>query len=895
MTESVNKIIGLLLAGWVGAVGRHATAVLLALTCGTLAVAVFTATHLGVNADEDAMLSNELPHRVFELEYHEIFPVLYENIVIVVDGQSPDAAADFAQALATRMETMPEVFHSVYLPRDDFFDENSLLYLDTEELEDFADRLAQIQPYLAGIARYGTLRGLASMLARGVRAVRDGDISGQELVAMLDRFGRATRAQLENSEYHLAWAEVVADRELGADDRRRIILAQPVLDFSDLAPARSALTAVRQLSAELDIDESAGIRVRVTGDAALAFEEMQIVEDQAILAGAVSFLMVGVVLLLGLRSLRLVFATLVTLVVGLVWTAGFAAVAIGHLNLISVAFAVLFIGLGVDFGVHLCMRYYELVVRGASRAEAMRETSRGVGTSLVLCAVTTAIGFFAFVPTDFSGVAELGLISGAGMFVSLICSFTVLPALLAVCTSASWAERVTSRPKLGAALPTFPLRHPRTVGSLALLLGAGAVFFLPGVRFDENPLNVRDPSAESVQILEELLAKGTAAPWELNAVAPSLEIAEELSAELKKLESVERAITVADYIPGDQDEKLEIIEDVALFLPLPQSKDGVPSEPSLEEQLEALRQLQLELDRWLRDGGTEEFLASARFAHRQLTAFLSQVSGSPQGWSAVAELEESLLGSLPAQLASLERIVSPGRIVLDDLPAALLERMISKEGRIRVRIFPSEDLSDPEALGRFVNEVRTVVPQVAGGAVKIYEAGRAVVRALRQAFIAAIVMISVLLLVIWRTLGDTALVLIPLGLAALLTTAATVLLDIPFNFADVIVLPLLLGIGVDSGIHLVHRSRMLRREEGHLLETSTARAVIYSAVTTIASFGSLAFASHRGMASLGQLLTLGVVFTTLCNLLLLPALIELRARRRQTPPPRSSAEVVLDV
>ena len=160
------------------------------------------------------------------------------------------------------------------------------------------------------------------------------------------------------------------------------------------------------------------------------------------------------------------------------------------------------------------------------------------------------------------------------------------------------------------------------------------------------------------------------------------------------------------------------------------------------------------------------------------------------------------------------------------------------------------------------------------------QSGRAVVRALRQALLSAFVAVTLFLLLLWRRVDDTALVMIPLSLAAALTTAASVLLDIPFNFADVIVLPLLLGIGVDSGVHLVHRARLGRGEE-NLLATSTARAVAVSALTTIASFGTLGFATHMGMATLGRLLTLGVGFTVLCNLIVLPALITLRAPRRR--------------
>jgi hypothetical protein len=211
--------------------------------------------------------------------------------------------------------------------------------------------------------------------------------------------------------------------------------------------------------------------------------------------------------------------------------------------------------------------------------------------------------------------------------------------------------------------------------------------------------------------------------------------------------------------------------------------------------------------------------------------------------------------------------------------------MISKSGLVRIRIFPSEDLTGAAELERFVEQVRQVAPRATGSAVAIYSATHEVVQSLQQAFSLAVVAIGLLLFVIWRALGDTLLVMAPLALAGLLTGAGAILVGIPFNFADVIVLPLLLGIGVDSSIHLVHRARSGRNAAGNLLETSTANAVVFSAATTVASFGSLAFATHRGMASLGQLLTLGVMMTVLCNLVVLPALLELRERRARRDGP----------
>jgi hypothetical protein len=365
----------------------------------------------------------------------------------------------------------------------------------------------------------------------------------------------------------------------------------------------------------------------------------------------------------------------------------------------------------------------------------------------------------------------------------------------------------------------------------------------------------------------------------LNVVAPDLQTADDLVKALRRHPEVDDATSVSDYVPDGQGEKLAILEDVAFFLAPSPGALGAKPPPSTSEQISALNGLRDELARVL--GGSEdpELLQSSMDLHELLVSFLTGLADDPSHRERLAVLEESLLGSLPDQLDVLERALSAQPITLDTLPSGLLERLVTHSGQVRVQIFPAEDLLDPAALERFVFAVRSVAPDATGPATTMYESGRAVVRALQQAFVSALVMIAALLLLLWRAIDDTALVMAPLFLAGLFTAGTAVLVGIPLNFADVIVLPLLLGIGVDSGIHLVHRARMGAAEPVDLLGTSTARAVMFSATTTIASFGTLAFASHRGMASLGQLLTVGVAYTVVGNLILLPALITLRDRR----------------
>lgn len=880
--------IGTALVRWVRLVCQHAVLVSAGFVCATLAAGFYAGTHLGILGGTDALLDADLPFKQAEQRYYEAFPILYENMFVVIDADTPERAGEAATALAERLRAEPELFRAVYLPGGgDFFEQHAFLYLDTAQLEQLADRLAEAQPFLAELARDGSLRGLAAMLTRGTQAVRDGDVGGDRLRVIFERVASALEASGSDAPQPVSWAEVLSPDGISVDARRRFLLMQPVLDFTSLQPARRPILEVRKIARELGLDRASGVTVRITGDVALSHEELDGLRKQAAAAGVASFLLVAAILIAALRSLRLTLFTLVTLIVGLVLTAGFTAVSVGHFNMISVAFAVLFIGLGVDFGIHFCMRYRELIDRGHAHAQALDLTVHSVGTSLVLCASTTAIGFFAFVPTDFLGVAELGLISGVGMFISLFCTLTLLPALLSLPPLPRTSDTRQPLDWSGMTVATLPLSHPRAVRTFALVVALFAIFVLPRARFDNNPLNVRDPSSESARTFAELLDKGSSSPWSLNAIAPDLASAEALAEKLRKLESVDRVVTVSDYVPEEQQEKLEIIEDVLLFLtPLPRSDEDLVR-PSSDEAWLALQRLEAELSRLLADPLDPALTPAARSLRTALADFIARVAGTPEAPVALEQLETTLLGSLPEQLRTLEAALGAGRVTLENLPEALLQRMVAADGRARVEIFPTRNLRDQGAMARFVDEVRAIEPNVAGSASEIVESGRVVVTALRQALLAAVVAIALLLLVLWRRIDAAALVLAPLLLSAVLTVAAAVLLEIPFNFADVIVLPLLLGIGVDSGIHLVHRART--EGTADLLRTSTARAVAYSALTTIASFGTLGFASHRGLATLGQLLTLGVGITIVCNLVVLPALVTLhpprpaRASQRRYP------------
>jgi hypothetical protein len=395
---------------------------------------------------------------------------------------------------------------------------------------------------------------------------------------------------------------------------------------------------------------------------------------------------------------------------------------------------------------------------------------------------------------------------------------------------------------------------------VAAALGVAGALLVTRAELETNVIALRNPHSESVEAFLDLLDSEHGTPWYLDILAPDLARAQVLAREARTLPAVRRAITLADYVPDDQEEKLEILADVSLFLDLPDALDDVDSLPNVEEQVEALRRLSGFLEGQEVARVPTGLARSAQMLQRELDAFLTRVDAGGDPRPALAALEETLLASLPQQLERLRRNLETSAISREALPESLVERMVAEDGMARVQIFPAEDLGTRDSMVRFVEAARSVSPDITGLPVSLVEC--------------SLIAIALVLLVLWRRPVDVGVVMLPLLLAVELTAAATVVFGVSLNFANICVLPLLLGIGVDSGVHMVHRSR--HGAGVSLLGSTTAQAVLFSAFTTLASFGTLALSEHRGIASLGTLLVIGMALTLAGNLVLLPALIALR-------------------
>jgi hopanoid biosynthesis associated RND transporter like protein HpnN len=881
--EAVDQALGRSLGRLVRWVTSHAGAVVTAIALLTVGIAAWTLLHIGFNMDHKRLLSPDLPFQRTARRFAKYFPSLDDALLIVVDGQTPERAREGADRLVARLQQRTDVFRHVYVPgSSDFFARNGLLYRTPEELQTLVDELIPFQPVIGELVRDPTIGRLTALIRQGLEATEGHGVDPAGLAPLLDQIGHATVEVFSDYPVAVSWEDLMLTGSAIDPGRRWVVIADPKLDFDALLPAAKPIAAIEAATTALGLIPERGVTVRVTGNPALNNDEMLGLIWDVGASGVASMVVICLLLAIALRSYRTMLAATVTLLVGLVWTAGFATLAVGRLNILSVAFGVLFIGLGVDFAIHLGLHALE-DLRGEHRMDdAMTAAASKVGTAMTLCAGTTAIGFLSFVPTPYRGVAELGLIAGGGMLVILLLTFTLFPALTVL--ALPWASPHQGPHLVGVTErgERWIERHPAPVVGVVAALVAAALVVLPRLRFDSNVVTMRNQSTPSVEAFRELLSDRLRSPWSLDVLAPSLDEADRIAARLRRLDVVASARTLRDYVPTAQDQKRDILFDAALMLDLP--SHGVadePPPPPVDEQIATLRALRDVLARPGIRGRRGPLGRSIRRLRLQLDAFLRRVATLRDPRPALAELEGVLLGGFPAQIRRLQRALEPERVTLDSLPAELRERMLAPDGHARVQVFPKEDLSDTAALERFVDAVLRVEPDATGVAVNVLEFGRATVVSLQRALVLAFVAITILLAILLHRASDVVLVLAPLVVAGVLTGGAMVVLGVPFNFANVVVLPLLLGIGVDSGIHLVRTWSSDEDVSGAgLLGTTSARAVLFSAFTTMASFGSLALSPHRGIASLGIVLVIGMLITLAANLVFLPALLVLRERAR---------------
>jgi uncharacterized protein len=822
---------------------------------------VYAERKFAINTDIEKLISPELPWRQRQLAFNRAFPQRLESIIAVVDAPTPEFATEAAVALMRLLSAQPSLFRSVRdLQDSEFFFRNGLLFLPSDDVERIGHQLDEAEPLIQILATDPSLRGLTQALSLVLTGVRRGEVTLDAATPPLDKLSRALEEVLAGRDTFFSWRELAAGNPAQKRDLRRFIEIRPVLDYTALEPGKAATDAIRAAAAELRLKQQFGAGVRLTGAVPISDDEFASVREGWLVNGIGTVLIVIGILWLALRSGRIILAVFATLVIGLSITAALGLLMTGALNVISIAFAALCIGVGVDFGIQFSVRYRSERHKVDDLRIALSNAALRAGAPLTLAAAATAAGFFSFMPTAYRGISELGEIAGTGMIVAFAMSITVLPALLRIINPPGEKEGIGFA--WLAPVDRFTETH-RT----AILISTGALVLaglplLLSLRFDFNPMNLRNPKVESVATYLDLRndpATGTSA---IDLLVPSLSAGRQEEERLARMPEVSSIMTLRTFIPSDQQRKLTFIRAAAESL-RPDFDDPVEATPTDAENIEALNQSVAALA----EVTGNKSGASAEAAKR-LAAAIARLAGVPQEVRQKADLVFVL--PLKTTLSALRQSLGAEEITEQTLPADLKADWMTPDGGARIEILPKGDPNDNEVIRNFARAILAAAPTASGGPIAILESGRTVVWAFIQAGAWALISIAMLLWITLRRITDVLLTLVPLLLAGVVTLEICVLIGLPLNFANIIALPVLLGIGVAFKIYYI---MAWRSGQTGLLQSSLTRAVIFSAMTTATAFGSLWLSSHPGMSSMGKLLTLSLVCTLAAAVLFQPILM----------------------
>ncbi|WP_042879843.1 MMPL family transporter [Cupriavidus necator] len=829
---------------------------------------VYVARNFAINTDIGRLLDSDAPWAVRDAAIGDAFPQRNQLILAVVQAPATELADAAANALAEALRRQPARFNAVSQPGSGpFFERNGLLFASTDEVRQLTQQLAQARSLVGALAHDPTLRGLADTLTTTLTLpLQMGQVRLGDMAKLLGSSADTLDQVLTGKPAALSWAGMLDDSLKPGPDGQvfSFVAASPVLDYSDLQAGAAASRAIRQAAADLQLAQRYQATVRLTGPQALADDEFASVSEGTLLNGALTVLVVVLILWMALRSVRLIVAVLASLFAGLLITAALGLAMVGALNMISVAFAVLFVGLGVDFGIQFGVRYRAERHDLDHVIEALGLAARAVGTPLALAAAATAAAFFCFLPTDYRGVAELGLIAGVGMMVAFATTFTLLPALITLLHPGGEAEA----PGFAwlAPLDLFFDRYRKPVLLVTLLAILAGAPLLPHLRFDFDPLHLKDPKSESMATLLALKDAPQAGTDDVSVLAPSLAAASGIAGKLAALPEVARVVTLQTFIPDDQPLKLQAIGQAsAALMPALTQPTATPASDLVRVNAlrNASRQLAIAAEEHPGPGAAEA-------AH--LSATLKTLAAADAAMRDRAE--QAIALPLQLALAKLKLALSPQPVSQQTLPPELVRDWLTPDGRALVsispRVPPAGSAQREAALDRFIAAVQRVEPTATGGPIAIRGSADTIMTAFAQAGAWAVVSITILLWITLRRFADVLRTLVPLLVSAIVTLELCVLFGIALNFANVIALPLLLGIGVAFKIYYVIA---WRHGKTKLLQSSLTHAVLYSAATTATAFGSLWLSQHPGTASMGKLLALALACTLIGAVFFQPILM----------------------
>ena len=859
----------------------------------------FTATHLQFNTLREDLISKDMKFHALYQQYRERFRD-FDGMIVVVEGEQPEAMKQFADQLVERLHNRSEISSEIYYKVDTgYFKDKSLLFLEPDALEQLAGKLKSHQDFLeqlnASPGLNTLLKSLNHEISTGVVDTLLTDLLGMEdeeeqsdaadLGLLISLLSQMTRQVKGDTAYRSPWGTFLAEesnplREDGylvSDDGRLLfLLLNPQETEGDFAGSKNAIEGIRAIVRELAPDFPE-VTVGMTGGEVISSDEM--FTTHADVKNASKYALVGVALLFMFfyRGITEPLLAVFTLMVSIAWAMGYTTLAVGHLNIISVVFTTILIGLGIDFGIHILCRYREERRSGNGVCLSMRNTLQQTGRGNLAGAVTTAIAFGAMVFTDFVGIVELGIIAAGGIVLCWLGMVLLLPALISL--EERWRkpehalpERVEKRDAFFEKI--YSHYYVIIFVFLGILVGCG--YISKDLYFDYNLLNMQAKGTEAVRFEMKIIENAKRASWNAALIADDIQDAKEKYRVLKAMPSVGKVESLLTAIPENQEARIEQVKTLA---PLIDPFEVAPEdEPFFLQALRAtLKKIRFKLRKKEKEGEQDDVYEASRQA-RQLELILKNTAPNTatdrlQGFS------QTLFVDYRNKIADLKRSVHPDPVNEDDLPQDLKDRFVSTDGKYLLLVYPSINIWEREAMEKFLYEMRRIDPDVTGNAVHMFESSRLMIDAYVRAGLYALAAIFLYLMLTLRNLKTTLLVMLPTLAGAVLTLGLMRLTGIQFNLANLVVLPLILGIGVVDGVHILHRNREEPECGKNVVSKSTGQAVVLTSLTTMIGFGSLMVADHQGVYSVGLVLMLGVGSCMITSVTLLPALIKLCCAR----------------
>lgn len=902
------------------------TALVVRFPVPTIALAVAAAlfalalsgSRLGFHTSRLDLLNRENSYNRLWIEYINEFGD-QDDVVVVVEGATRESVVPVLEEISTALHREQRLFHAVLHEVDlSKIRAKGLYYLEPDELLGIERFLDKVEPIVHGQwarLKLGTMAaGMSHRLERaGVDATARAEVTrlSDSLLAATAGDGRYESPWPEMSCSIATISERNSDYLLRNEGRLGCVLLRLGTDDGDsFAKGTRAIDALRDLIDQTEARHPE-VNVGLTGLPVMENDEMRASQKSMMEASLLSLVGVVCLFIAGFGGVRHPLMTVGALLLAMAWSFGYITLAVGHLNILSISFGVILIGLGIDFGVHYVARYLQLRATMRRSDEALVQTSRAVGPGILTGALTTAVAFFAAGLTEFTGIAELGVIAGGGILLCCLAALTVLPAMIHLCDM-KHPDRVLPAPLDIHGVLGPLLAWPRLLFLVTLVITALLSVGIVHLWYDHNLLNLQPEGLESVQWERKLLEESDQSVWFALSMTEDREELLRRKAKFSALDSVERVQEIASMLPTDHQQKRPIIERIYAQLEnLPERPPRIP--------VDSPDELGRTLARCQAIASAEPNMARVGLQLEQVRDALRRMT-LEECYGRIDRYQQCMAGDLLSRLHTLRAIANPEPPQLDDLPEGLVTRFVGQGGQHLLKIYSRGDIWDMAAMERFVSDVRSVDPRATGNPLQTYEASRQMQRSYQQAAWYALAIILVVLMIdFWSGLQPsltnapaslgrflentcqavlasachTLLALVPLGLGMLQTFGLLGWLDIPLNPANMIVLPLILGIGVDDGVHVIHD---FRRQTGrYRMSPSTASAVLITSLTTMVGFGSLMIASHQGLQSLGRVLTIGVSCCLFTSLVMLPALLGWITRHHQELPEEEEVGKTMDL